>query len=197
MRLVILTAALLLCVGGAFAAKDTCFECHSVMEGMSVIFKDDVHFHKGISCADCHGGDPGDDDQNVSMSAQRGFKVRVTRQGTPDFCGRCHGHGLASYRTSVHSQRLAAGNAKSAECVDCHGVHNPRAAADPLSPAGPQHLAETCGKCHAAGSAGAKVAAEMVPLLAGLKGSPESLVKARLAVHSFDVAAVKRAAGLP
>ena len=42
----------------AFGARDSCFECHSGMEGMSIVFKDDAHCKFGISCADCHGGDP-------------------------------------------------------------------------------------------------------------------------------------------
>ena len=73
-------AGLLLALSaGAHAAKDSCFECHSVMEGMSIRFRDDVHYRNGLSCADCHGGDPSSDDQNIAMSAERGFKVRVTR----------------------------------------------------------------------------------------------------------------------
>jgi predicted CXXCH cytochrome family protein len=160
-----LTIALItLLAGGAYAAKDSCFECHTVIEGMSVTFKDDVHYHNAISCADCHGGDANEDDQNVSMNASRGFKVRVTRQATPEYCGRCHSDAafmhkhnprqrvdqLALYRTSVHGQRLAAGDVRSAECVDCHSVHNIRAASDQLSTTNPLHVVDTCAKCHGA-----------------------------------------------
>ena len=53
-----ITAILLIAACTAFGAKDSCFECHSVMEGTSIVFKDDVHYEFGISCADCHGGDP-------------------------------------------------------------------------------------------------------------------------------------------
>ena len=159
-----LTVALIaILAGGAHAAKDSCFDCHRVMEGTSIVFKDDVHYHNTISCADCHGGDPREDDQNISMSAGRGFKVRVTRQQTPAYCGHCHSDTnylhqvkpqpgedlLALYLSSVHGRALAAGRTKSAECVDCHGVHNIRPVSDPLSPAHPQHVTETCARCHA------------------------------------------------
>ena len=251
MRLRRLTIALIpLLASGAYAAKDSCFECHSVMEGMSVVYKDDVHYHNAIGCADCHGGDPKEDDQNVSMSAERGFKVRGTRQDTPEYCGRCHVHPLAAYRASVHGKRLAASHSEGAECVDCHSVHNIRAAGDPLSPAHPRHVTETCAKCHAATadlfrksphgpvfisrqmagctvchashgtepasralltgknsvcarchaaeSAGGKAAAEIARLVGSLEtagpGSNEVLARVRRAVHSFDVAAVRRAA---
>ena len=246
------------------AAKDSCFQCHSVIEGTSVTFKDDVHYHHTISCADCHGGDSKEDDQNLSMSAERGFRIRVKRQATPDYCGRCHENAsymrkfdpqlrvdqLALYKTSVHAKQLAMGHTRSAECVDCHGVHNIRAVSDPLSPAHPRHVTETCAKCHVAtadlfrksphgpfftskempgctvchashstkpagqamltgkhavctechdaGSAGEKAAAEIARLLTGLeqtgRKSKEALARARLAIHTFDVAAIRRAA---
>jgi len=149
--------------GASPAAKDSCFQCHSVIEGTSVTFKDDVHYHHTISCADCHGGDSKEDDQNLSMSAERGFRIRVKRQATPNYCGRCHQNAsfmrkfdpqlrvdqLALYKTSVHAKQLATGHTRSAECVDCHGVHNIRAVSDPLSVAHPRHVTETCAKCHA------------------------------------------------
>ena len=265
MKLRILTIALIpLLASGAHAAKDSCFECHSVVEGTSVVFKDDVHYTNAVSCADCHGGDAKEDDQNVSMNADRGFKLRVKREGMPDYCGRCHSDAnfmrkykpqqrtdqLALYRTGVHGKRLAAGQTGAAECVDCHSVHNIRAVSDPLSTVHPQNIADTCAKCHAAtadlfrksphgrvfnsqqrpgctvchashatepadvamlkgakavcarchkaGTAGEKAASEMAQLLAGLEtagsGSKEALARARLAVHTLDVAAVKRAA---
>jgi predicted CXXCH cytochrome family protein len=151
-----------LTASGAWAAKDSCFECHSVQEGMSIVFKDDVHYKNGISCADCHGGDPNDDNGNTSMSAARGFKVRVKHEDVAAYCGRCHsdaafmGKHKAGERTdqavlyskSVHGQELAQGNQKAATCIDCHGIHNIRAVDDPLSPVSPSRLAAKCGFCH-------------------------------------------------
>jgi predicted CXXCH cytochrome family protein len=153
---------LLLAALGAWAAKDSCFECHMVQKGPSPIFKDDVHYKYGISCVDCHGGDPKEDRANAAMSDARGMKPRVMREDTPDFCGTCHSNAafmrkhkpgqrvdqLALYRKSVHGDQLAKGNRKAAECVDCHGVHNTRAVSDPQSGVHPSRLAEKCGACH-------------------------------------------------
>jgi len=155
--LLLLLAALV-----AWAAKDSCFECHMVQKGPSPIFKDDVHYKQGLSCVDCHGGDPNQERANDAMSDARGMKPRVMREDAPEFCGSCHGNAalmgkykpgqrvdqLALYRQSVHGEQLAKGNAKAAECVDCHGVHNTRAVDDPQSAASPARLAATCGKCH-------------------------------------------------
>jgi predicted CXXCH cytochrome family protein len=159
----ILVALLTLLGCEAKAAKDTCFDCHREMEGMSHVFTNDIHFAKGISCADCHGGDPNEPDQNLSMSASRGFKLRVARQGVPDFCGSCHSDTnfmakyqpqprvdqLALYKAGVHGKLLAAGRRRAAECVDCHGDHNTRPVTEPLSLASPQLVSKTCAKCHA------------------------------------------------
>ncbi len=51
-------AILLLPASVGFSAKDSCFDCHSGMDGMSTVFEDDVHYKFGIGCAGCHGGDP-------------------------------------------------------------------------------------------------------------------------------------------
>jgi hypothetical protein len=257
-------ALVLLFTTGAYGADDFCFECHTVMEGTSVVFKDDVHYRNSLSCAACHGGDPKINDMNLSKLPETGFKLRVTREGTPAFCGHCHSDAafmgkyvaqprvdqLALYTNSVHGRQLAAGQSKSAQCVDCHGVHNIRAASDPLSPVSPRQVSSTCAKCHAseaqdfraspharrftsarrpgcvachashaiqpagiamvtgkesgcarchdAASEAGRAAAEIADFLAGLEAAgPESkpaLDRARRAVHTASLAAVKRAA---
>jgi hypothetical protein len=157
-------ALILLITNGAFAADDFCFGCHSVQEGMSLIFKNDIHYSKGLSCADCHGGNRTINDMNVSKAAGTGFGPRATRQTTPAYCGRCHSDAafmakydpklsvdqLALYTKGVHGKALAAGQTKSAECVDCHSVHDTRAVNDPRSPASPGRITDTCAKCHKA-----------------------------------------------
>ncbi len=160
----LLVALITLLSWGACAGKDSCFECHKIMEGMSLIFTNDIHFAKGLSCATCHGGDPNEGDQNVAMNASRGFKVRVTRRGIPEYCGRCHNDAAfmakydpelrvdqySKYTNGVHGKLLAAGRRRAAECVDCHGIHQIRASSDPVSTASPQRISQTCAKCHAA-----------------------------------------------
>lgn len=118
----LLVALITLLACGDCAGKDTCFDCHRIMEGMSLKFTNDVHYANAISCANCHGGDQTETNQNISMNSSRGFKVRVKRQGIPEFCGKCHADAnymsdygqtrvdqLAQYETSVHAKALAAG----------------------------------------------------------------------------------------
>jgi hypothetical protein len=55
---------------------------------------------------------------------------------------------LDKYRTSVHGARNAAGDAKVAQCVSCHGSHNILGPADVKSQVYPVNLPGTCSRCH-------------------------------------------------
>ena len=242
-----------------WAASDYCFNCHLTQEGASIKFKKDVHYAAALSCADCHGGDPKINDMNKSKTPEKGFRLRIKRQDDPQFCAGCHSNTkfmatypsklpvnqLAEYQRSVHGRKLASGNGKAAECVDCHGIHEIRKVSDTDSPAASKNISATCATCHAktmeafkgsphdgkplttcagchgshsveearttmltgddapcanchkADSKGAKAAAEIADLLDTLqKGgadSKEALARARVAVHTFNVAAIKRA----
>jgi predicted CXXCH cytochrome family protein len=57
---------------------------------------------------------------------------------------------LAAYRSSHHGQAvLEKGSVDAPTCTECHGVHDVRRKSDPLSPAHPANVPETCGGCHA------------------------------------------------
>jgi hypothetical protein len=149
------------------AAADSCMECHSVLEGKlqapAKSFANDIHARFGFSCADCHGGNRNEMDPEAAMSKARGFVGKIPRSAVPERCAHCHSDAslmekykprqrvdqLAQYRTSVHGKRLAGGDTKVANCIDCHSVHDIRETKDPLSPVHPLRLPETCARCHA------------------------------------------------
>ena len=163
--LLLLASACLL--GQGAAKKDTCVECHSVMEGPvqrpALLIKNDVHTANGLSCADCHGGDRTADDPTEAMNPRKGFVGKPARTAIPKLCSNCHSSPdfmrkfrpqqrvdqFELYQTSVHGKRLAAGDDTVATCVDCHSVHNIRPVKDALSPVHPLRLPETCAHCHA------------------------------------------------
>src|SRR5690348_8874609 len=74
--------------------KDTCVECHSVMDGPvqrpALLIKNDVHTANGLSCADCHGGDRTSDDPAEAMSPRKGFVGKPARTAIPKLCAHCH-----------------------------------------------------------------------------------------------------------
>jgi predicted CXXCH cytochrome family protein len=163
LALLLFAPALLL----AQAAKDSCVECHSQLDGNlqrpATLIKDDVHTANGLSCADCHGGNRASDDMSDAMSPAKGFTGKPARAAIPRFCARCHSNPniigkflpqqrvdqYELYQTSVHGKRLAMGDENVATCVDCHSVHDIRAVKSALSPVHPLRLPETCGRCHA------------------------------------------------
>jgi len=146
--------------------QDSCMVCHAELEGQQSEpvkkFDSDVHHQAGLSCADCHGGDPADESMNA-MSRAKGFRGAPKKTQVPEFCARCHSDiaymhrynpkmradQLSQYLTSVHGKRLKQGDTKVAACVDCHSVHDILPARDTRSPVHPTNVAATCGRCHA------------------------------------------------
>ena len=150
----------------AQAAKDTCVECHTVMDGAiqrpALLIKDDIHTANGLSCSDCHGGDRTSDDPTVAMSRAKGFVGKPKRTAIPQLCAKCHASPdymrrfrpqqrvdqFELYKTSVHGKLLASGDENVATCIDCHSVHDIRAVKDAMAPVHPLRLPDTCGRCH-------------------------------------------------
>jgi len=146
---------------------NSCLDCHSALpEPLGVTqekFSQDIHAQRGLTCVDCHGGDPTSDDPDKAMSRKAGWKGKIERKQIPELCGTCHSDPayirqfnpslrtdqLAQYHTSVHGKRWAAGDTKVAVCTDCHSVHDLRAPSDPRSTVNPVNVANTCSRCHA------------------------------------------------
>lgn len=147
--------------------KNSCLDCHAALpDPMGVTqetFSQDIHAQKGLTCVNCHGGDPTNDDPDKAMSPKAGWKGKIERKQIPELCGSCHSDPayirqfnpslrtdqLGQYHSSVHGKLLAAGDTKVAVCTDCHGVHDLRAPSDPHSTVNPVNVANTCARCHA------------------------------------------------
>lgn len=164
----ILAGAYLVVFSGRTSAQETssCIICHSALEPRlsdpTKLFEHDIHQSKGLSCSDCHGGNPKAADKAGAKDKNYGYVGKPTNQQVPAFCGKCHNDpGLMKkfnpslrvdqvqeYATSVHGQKLAAGDQNVATCISCHGVHGIRAPQDPQSTVNAANVAETCSKCH-------------------------------------------------
>ncbi len=160
-----LTVAALFAPLLAFGQKNSCIECHNQLDDELKVpaasFAADVHAEYGLSCKDCHGGNPDKDD--VDLAKDKSFKGSPKRSQIPQFCGGCHSDAaamraynpalrtdqLSQYGTSRHGQLLKSGDTKAAVCTDCHGVHGIQSARFPKSPTFPWNIPQTCGRCHA------------------------------------------------
>jgi hypothetical protein len=154
------------------------------------------------SCASCHGNHGATPPQVGSVSA---------------VCGTCHTLMEDLFTKSPHQAAFKAMGV--AGCVVCHGNH------EILKPSPAMLAGErsVCTQCHDPASAGARAASQMAGLIGKLDGAlgrsdeilgrarrsgmevseallreqeaQEDLVKARVAVHAFQVAAVSKPAG--
>lgn len=144
-------------------AATSCVSCHKEAVYQTFL-KTDVHAQIGLSCHDCHGGNPDPKlaDDPSAMDSSTGFRGKPERAQIPDFCGRCHSSAafmkrfnpaarvdqVQEYWSSRHGQRLKEGDARVATCVDCHSSHGIRRRTQPDSPVHPTKVAETCSHCH-------------------------------------------------
>ena len=67
-------------------------------------------------------------------------------------CGACHEAETKQHAASLHGKAMKRGDALAPTCASCHGMHDIRAAKDPLSPVSPLKVPFTCGKCHQEGT---------------------------------------------
>jgi len=109
----------------------------SYMESMHARPRINDQSRTNATCHDCHGGHYV---ERIDREARSENFLEI-----PNVCGKCHADVLATYKTSVHGQEVAAGNTAAAVCADCHSRHG----------VGPAHgddarleITESCGNCH-------------------------------------------------
>ncbi|MEK6715018.1 MAG: cytochrome c3 family protein [Candidatus Omnitrophota bacterium] len=147
--------------------KDSCLGCHKALDDKALsapanFSANDMHVKIGISCADCHGGDPSSDDISVAMDAAKGFIGRPGKADIPKLCAKCHSDSgymkrynpniptdqLSKYEVSQHGILNAQGDKKTAVCTSCHNAHNILSVNNPASPTYALNVPDTCARCH-------------------------------------------------
>ena len=158
----------MLVAGASAQKKSSCIECHAKLDDPRLsapakTFENDIHKARGLSCNDCHGGDPNADTKEAAKDPRKGYLGKPKTLDIPAYCGKCHSDASLmkkfnpslrvdqerEYYTSVHGKLLKTGETRVATCVSCHSVHGIRAVSDPLSSVYPANVAETCATCHA------------------------------------------------
>jgi len=160
---------LAVCASASAQKKSSCIECHIKLEDTRLsapakLFDNDIHRGRGLSCNDCHGGDPNADTKEAAKDPRKGYLGKPKTLDIPAYCGKCHSDANLmkrfnpslrvdqerEYYTSVHGKLLKEkGETRVATCISCHSVHGIRAITDPLSPVYASNVAETCSRCHA------------------------------------------------
>ncbi len=155
--------SLLFSFGKIEAGKDQCYICHeSVGSAEAVLYKKDIHFQMGISCAACHGGDESSDDMDKAMSKDAGYKGVPKGNAITEACIKCHASSemmkkfgvkiptnqFELLKNSVHGKLSLDGSQRIVQCITCHNAHGIVEVTNPASPVYPTNVPETCGKCH-------------------------------------------------
>jgi cytochrome b subunit of formate dehydrogenase len=126
--LVLLLSALV--VATPAAAVEDCTECHDTDPEA---FAETVHAF--LDCLDCHQEAEGPPHPETAL---------------PPDCATCHEDVVAEWESSVHGGSRLSGHEEAPACADCHGaVHTLLPSSDPESPLHHDHIAGTCGSCHA------------------------------------------------
>jgi predicted CXXCH cytochrome family protein len=145
-------------------AGDECLKCHEGLgDKPSELFKHDIHYRKGISCAGCHGGNAGTEDMEQAMDKKAGFKGVPKGDDISKACATCHSKAetMKKYgsalpvnqweilQTSVHAKLSVRGTEHIAQCITCHNAHGIVSVKNPQSPVYPLNVIKTCARCHA------------------------------------------------
>ncbi len=144
----ILVIALSISITAVSAAQEdvTCYHCHTQVVDQ---FRNNIHYQNGLTCTDCHGGNPQTNATVITYAVMSGdFIGKPTRENITNVCSKCHPQEAKDYKTSIHWEQISKGHTDAATCTDCHGVHEIRAISDPNSSVNRQNSPATCAKCH-------------------------------------------------
>lgn len=147
------------------ASANTCADCHEMLGGDNGVVVTDwrrsAHANRGVTCANCHGGDPNAPEASAAMDVDAGFIGKPAREAIPALCASCHADVVfmrqynlptdqySKYQESVHGQRLAQGDPKVATCFDCHDGHATHETNDPRADVYRLNVPLLCASCHA------------------------------------------------
>ena len=122
-----LTVLILNLFAAHLALADECQDCHrsavfkvknKILYDYHVGYETSVHALAGLSCVDCHGGDPETEDEDL---AHAGIRERIRDPKIPATCGqKCHTLQYEALIGSRHHE-VTADIRDALNCVDCHG----------------------------------------------------------------------------
>lgn len=144
-----------LTLGAGQPSADSCIECHGnptfrvtnpKLFDYYQRWQQSVHCQEGLSCADCHGGNPkaAEKEQahrsNLKPSEPASL---VNFQNIATTCAECHADIYDGFRQSKHFKQIVAKDqdAQGPNCVTCHGSVN-------ASVVNIHTVEKTCAACH-------------------------------------------------
>ncbi|MFZ2410016.1 MAG: multiheme c-type cytochrome, partial [Candidatus Methanoperedens sp.] len=78
----------------------SCYHCHTKVVGE---FRNNIHYQKGFTCEDCHGGSAQPNATVISYTVMSGdFTGRPSRANITNVCSKCHSQEAKDYKMSIH-----------------------------------------------------------------------------------------------
>ncbi len=126
---------------GAAPTPSACISCHKTLGGELsrpvTDWQKSVHYHNGITCDLCHGGDAevvvGQALQlsatqfaakkAAAMAKSQGFVGRPSGRAMFDMCAQCHPDTVGNYAGSIMGKAYL-DNQGGPSCISCHQAHN-------------------------------------------------------------------------
>ena len=119
--------------------KPATVNCGSCHQEIAKDFRENFHYlQEDFRCTDCHRG------IHALKKADANFKLAVIRK-----CTECHAH--EEYAASGHAEAVLRGNQDSADCSDCHGLHDTRVyhtSLEAYSGEAREFYTQKCKSCH-------------------------------------------------
>lgn len=161
--------------------SESCAECHSDVKSKFISSEHGRALIEGVkdapNCLICH---------RQELSNLNGIRDSLTYKTEQEkMCLSCHLDNtdvrartspsagfIAAYEKSVHGYALHHGNAKAANCVDCHGSHDMQKSFTPTAHVNKLHISETCSKCHTDIAKEYNESIHGTALVKGVKDSP-------------------------
>lgn len=133
--------------------QDMCYNCHGILDDERlkspvVLYKQDIHYLRGVSCSSCHGGDHTTDEIELSMDSTKGFIGVPKGTSIALVCSSCHKDQFGKFRKSVHGRFSSRGVSAINSCVDCHGIHDISKARSKGSRMLGTSIVKKCASCH-------------------------------------------------
>ncbi len=139
----------------ADAEHNTCIECHAdsklLVQNKKLFdyfqeWKISIHALEGITCDECHGGDPSVADKKKSHLpgvAPTDEASGIYFRNVVETCGDCHEEILNSFKQSEHFKHVAAKQQEDQgpTCVTCHGSID-------VEILGVTSVTDSCVRCH-------------------------------------------------
>ncbi len=127
----VIVGTVLSCLTALPSFADTCVDCHSNpafrVRDIQLFqyfnkWQASTHAQAGVTCANCHGGDPTAAKKHAAHPKHLGSsdpKSRIYFRNLPSSCGQCHQEVVKYFYSSKHYERLQEGEGP--HCVTCHG----------------------------------------------------------------------------